>query len=216
MSNRGIPCLRRRGALFVVSAPSGTGKTSLCQEMVSRLPCVRHSVSYTTRPARAAEVNGRDYHFVEHAAFKSMIQQGAFLEWAEVYGQFYGTPVAPLRQWRDEGIDVMLDIDTQGAAQIRAHEPEAVLIYLLPPSWDALRKRLEQRGSDPPREIAKRLAKAKEEVKHYRYYKYVIINDDFKSSAGQLEAIIVAERCRTAMLDLSGLEMMLSQKEESC
>jgi|SRR6266542_1151563 len=212
MSNSEI--LRRRGALFVVSAPSGTGKTSLCLEMVSRLPSVRHSVSYTTRPARPAEVNGKDYHFVDQVAFQSMIRDGAFLEWAEVYGQFYGTPIAPLRQWREEGIDVMLDIDTQGAAQIRTLEPEAVLIYLLPPSWEVLRQRLEQRGSDPAREIAKRLSKAKEEVKHYRDYKYVIINDDFKSSASQLEAIVVAERSRTAVLDLSGLEMRLLKKEE--
>ena len=206
MSSRGMPDRRRQGTLFVVSAPSGAGKTSLCQELVARLPDVRYSVSCTTRKPRPGEVESRHYHFVDEAMFRGMIKEGAFLEWAEVYGNLYGTPRAPIREWIAQGIDVLLDIDTQGALQIRRHEPEAVSIYILPPSLEVLRRRLEDRKGDSPDEIARRLKKAKDEVKHYHDYMYVIINDDFKFSARQLEAIVLAERTRTAALDLSVLE----------
>ncbi|MEK6694063.1 MAG: guanylate kinase [Nitrospirota bacterium] len=201
-----MPDRRRQGTLFVVSAPSGAGKTSLCQELVARLPDVRYSVSCTTRKPRPGEVESRHYHFVDEAMFRGMIKEGAFLEWAEVYGNLYGTPRAPIREWIAQGIDVLLDIDTQGALQIRRHEPEAVSIYILPPSLEVLRRRLDDRKGDSPDEIARRLKKAKDEVKHYHDYMYVIINDDFKFSARQLEAIVLAERTRTAALDLSVLE----------
>lgn len=214
MSSKGPELYRRQGRLLVVSAPSGAGKTSLCQALVSTVPGLRHSVSCTTRPARPAEVEGRDYHFVDEAAFRGMIKDGAFLEWAEVYGNLYGTPRAPLRQWREQGLDVLLDIDTQGASQIRRLEPEAVSIYILPPSLDALRRRLEDRRSDSPDEIAKRLRKAKDEVKHYRDYTYVIVNDDFQASVRQLDCIVQAERSRTAELDLSSLEQALLGTQE--
>ncbi len=206
MSSRGAPGRRRHGTLFVVSAPSGAGKTSLCQELVARLPDLRYSVSCTTRQPRPGEVESHHYHFVEEAVFRGMIKEGAFLEWAEVYGNLYGTPRAPIREWIAEGIDVLLDVDTQGALQIRRHEPEAVSIYILPPSLQVLRRRLEDRKGDPPDEIARRLKKAKDEVKHYHDYMHVIINDDFKFSVRQLEAIVLAERTRTAVLDLSALE----------
>ena len=199
----------------MVSAPSGAGKTSLCQALVTAVPGLRHSVSYTTRPSRPVEVEARDYHFVDEVVFREMIKDGAFLEWAEVYGNLYGTPRAPLRQWRDQGIDVLLDIDTQGAAQIRRQEPEAVSIYILPPSLEVLRRRLEDRRADLPDEIAKRLRKAKDEVKHYRDYTYVIVNDDFQSSVRQLECIALAERCRTAARDLSSLEQALLGTQEA-
>jgi guanylate kinase len=206
MSSKGMPASRRNGTLFVVSAPSGAGKTSLCYELVARLPDVRYSVSCTTRKPRPGEVESRDYHFVDEATFRGMIKEGAFLEWAEVYGNLYGTPRAPIREWIAQGTDVLLDIDTQGALQIRRHEPEAVSIYILPPSLEALRRRLEDRRGDPPDEITRRLKKAKDEVKHYHDYMHVIVNDDFKFSVRQLEAIVLAERTRTAGLDLSILE----------
>ena len=196
MSNRVMPTRRRQGLLFVVSAPSGTGKTSLCKELVASIRDVRYSVSYTTRPRRA------------------MVEADEFLEWAEVYGHFYGTPRQPLRQWRQEGIDVLLDIDTQGAAQIRQRDPGAVSIYLLPPSLAVLRQRLQNRQSDAPEEIARRLKKAKEEVKAYKEYKYVVINDDFKTAYRELEAIVLAERNSTGALDLSSLEQALTDTEE--
>jgi len=201
-----MPDRRRKGTLFVVSAPSGAGKTSLCHELVTRLPDVQYSVSCTTRKPRPGEVEARDYHFVEETVFRGMIKEGAFLEWAEVYGNLYGTPRAPIREWIAKGSDVLLDIDTQGGMQIRRHEPEAVSIYILPPSLDVLRRRLEDRKGDSTDEITRRLKKAKDEVKHYHDYMHVIINDDFNFSARQLEAIVLAERTKTALLDLSVLE----------
>jgi len=214
MSNSAIPGRRRQGLLFVVSAPSGTGKTSLCQELVATIPDIRYSISYTTRPRRATEVAAKHYHFVDQKTFRAMIEADEFLEWAEVYGHLYGTPRVPLRQWRQEGIDVLLDIDTQGAAQIRQREPSGVSIYLLPPSLAVLRRRLQNRQSDAPEEIARRLKKAKEEVKAYREYQYVVINDDFKSAYKELEAIVLAERNKTSALDLSSLEQALTGTEE--
>ena len=214
MSSSAISGRRRQGLLIVVSAPSGTGKTSLCQELVATIPDVRYSISYTTRPRRATEVAAKHYHFVDQTTFRAMIEADGFLEWAEVYGHLYGTPRVPLRQWRQEGIDVLLDIDTQGAAQIRQREPSGVSIYLLPPSLAVLRRRLQNRQSDAPEEIARRLKKAKEEVKAYREYQYVVINDDFKSAYKELEAIVLAERNKTGALDLSSLEQALTGTEE--
>jgi guanylate kinase len=214
MSNSAIPGRRRQGLLFVVSAPSGTGKTSLCQELVATIPDVRYSISYTTRPRRATEVAAKHYHFVDQKTFRAMIEADEFLEWAEVYVHLFGTPRVPLRQWRQEGIDVLLDIDTQGAAQIRQREPSGVSIYLLPPSLAVLRRRLQNRQSDAPEEIARRLKKAKEEVKAYREYQYVVINDDFKSAYKEMEAIVLAERNKTSALDLSSLEQALTGTEE--
>jgi len=214
MSSERAPARRRQGTLFVVSAPSGAGKTTLCQELASLLPDLRYSVSCTTRKPRPGEVPARDYHFVDEATFRGMIKEGAFLEWAEVYGNLYGTPRVPIREWIAQGIDVLLDIDTQGALQIRRHEPEAVSVYILPPSLAVLRRRLEDRKGDSPDEISRRVKKAKDEVSHYHDYKYVIINDDFKFSVRQLEAVVLAERARTAGLDLSGLERDLLGTEE--
>jgi len=214
MSSKDAIVKRRQGILFVVSAPSGAGKTSLCQELVSQLPDLRHSVSYTTRKPRPAEIADRHYHFVDEATFRDMIKEGAFLEWAEVYGNLYGTPRAPIKEWISQGIDVLLDIDTQGALQIRRHEPDAVSIYILPPSLEVLRRRLEDRKGDAPDEIARRLKKARDEVKHYRDYIYVIINEDFKFAVRQLEAIVLAERSRTALLDLSAVEQALMEPQE--
>ena len=214
MSSSAVPGRRRQGLLIVVSAPSGTGKTSLCQELVATIPDVRYSISYTTRPRRATEVAAKHYHFVDQKTFRAMIEADGFLEWAEVYGHLYGTPRVPLRQWRQEGIDVLLDIDTQGAAQIRQREPSGVSIYLLPPSLAVLRRRLQNRQSDAPEEIARRLKKAKEEVKAYREYQYVVISDDFKSAYKELEAIVLAERNKTSALDLSSLEQALTGTEE--
>lgn len=214
MSNKDAIVKRHQGILFVVSAPSGAGKTSLCQALVSQVPDLRYSVSCTTRQPRPAEIADRHYHFVDEATFRDMIKEGAFLEWAEVYGHLYGTPRAPIKEWIAQGIDVLLDIDAQGALQIRRHEPDAVSIYILPPSLEVLRRRLEDRKGDAPDEIARRLKKARDEVKNYRDYAHVIINEDFKSAVRQLEAIVLAERSRTALLDLSALEQALMEPQE--
>lgn len=211
MSSRGASLKRRQGVLFVVSAPSGAGKTSLCHEVMSLLPDLRFSVSCTTRQPRPGEVADRDYHFVDEPAFRRMIKEGAFLEWAEVYGKLYGTPRASIQEWMAQGFDVLLDIDTQGALQVRRLVQEAVSVYILPPSMAVLRRRLEDRKGDSPDEIAKRLKRAKDEVAHYHDYSYVIINDDFKFAVRQLEAIVLAERTRTAVLDLAVVKQVLSE-----
>jgi len=209
MSSEHASVKRRQGVLFVVSAPSGAGKTSLCHELMALLPDLRFSVSCTTRPPRPGEIPERDYHFVDEPTFRGMIKEGVFLEWAEVYGKLYGTPRAPIQKWMAQGCDVLLDIDTQGAMQIRRHVPEAVSVYILPPSMAVLRRRMEGRRGDSPDEIAKRLKMAKDEVAYYRDYRYVIINDDFKFAVRQLEAIVLAERSRTTVLDLSQVEQVL-------
>ena len=209
MSSRETTVKRRRGLLFVVSAPSGAGKTSLCHELMAQLPDLQFSVSCTTRQPRLGERPDRDYHFIDEPAFRTMIKEGAFLEWAEVYGKLYGTPRVPIQRWMAQGQDVLLDIDAQGATQIRRHVPEAVSIYILPPSMVVLRRRLEDRKADSPEEITKRLKLANEEISYYREYSYIIINDDFKFSVRQLEAIVLAERCRTSALDPSQIDQIL-------
>lgn len=193
--------MERKGILFVVSAPSGAGKTTLCQQIVAAVPGLKHSVSYTTRRPRPGEQHGREYFFVEEREFREMIGHHEFAEWASVYGHLYGTPKRLLREMMDSGIDVLLDIDTQGAVQIKGRFQEAVYIYILPPSLQALRMRLQQRAGDPPEEIERRLKKAREEVRSYRHYDYVIRNDDVKQALKEMEAVILTERIRTKRLN---------------
>src|SRR5579884_1685420 len=140
--------MERRGLLFVVSAPSGAGKTTLCKELVATVPDLRHSISYTTRKPRPGEVHGREYYFVDDAQFQAMVDRDEFAEWAPVYGHRYGTPRAALIEMMDKGIDVLLEIDSQGAMQIKRKFDDAVYVYIMPPSIEALRIRLQQRGGD--------------------------------------------------------------------
>jgi guanylate kinase len=185
----------------VVSAPSGAGKTSLCEEAVRQIPDLVHSVSYTTRIPRPHEVEGRDYYFVDEGTFQRMVEAGEFAEWARVHGNLYGTSKGLLEGHLAAGQDVILDIDTQGAAQLKRVYPEGIFVFILPPSWEQLERRLQARQSDPPEEIERRLRKAREEMKSYRDYDYVIINDVLERAAGRLCAIIVAERSRSSRLD---------------
>ncbi|WP_447980565.1 guanylate kinase [Candidatus Nitrospira bockiana] len=198
--------MERRGLLFVVSAPSGAGKTTLCKELVSIVPGLRHSVSYTTRKPRPGEVHGREYFFVEEHQFQEMVDRNEFAEWAPVYGHLYGTPRAALIEMMDKGIDVLLEIDSQGAIQIKKKFDDAVYIYIMPPSIEALRMRLQQRGGDSQEEINRRLQKAREELWSYREYYYIVKNDDMKQAIKELEAIVLAERIKTKRLDLHWLE----------
>ncbi|WP_447972253.1 guanylate kinase [Nitrospira sp. Kam-Ns4a] len=198
--------MERKGLLFVVSAPSGAGKTTLCKEVVNLVPGLRHSVSYTTRKPRPGEVHGRDYYFVDEQVFQEMVARNEFAEWAPVYGHLYGTPRHTLTALMDQGYDVLLEIDAQGAMQIKKKFEDGVYIYILPPSIEALRTRLLQRGSDSPDEIARRLQKAREEVWSYREYSYIVRNDDVKQALKELEAIVLAERIRTKRLDIAWLE----------
>lgn len=205
----------RKGLLFVVSAPSGAGKTTLCKELVNLVPGLRHSISYTTRKPRPNEVHGREYYFVDEATFQAMVARNEFAEWAPVYGNLYGTPRSGLAELMDRGLDVLLEIDAQGAMQIKKKYEDGVYIYILPPSLEALRARLLQRGSDSPEEIARRLQKAREEVWSYREYSYIVRNDDMKQALKELEAIVLAERTRTKRLDIAWLEeQFIRDKDE--
>lgn len=188
--------MAKKGLCFVVSAPSGAGKTSLCSAVLEEMANLQFSISHTTRRARAGEVNGKDYFFVDESRFKEGIAAGEFIEWAKVHGNYYGTSKNQLASWMNQGIDVLLDIDTQGAVQLQAISSECVYIYILPPSFDILKQRLENRGSNTPAEITKRLKTAGDEIRCYDRYQYLIVNDDLKKAQADLQAIILAERTR--------------------
>ncbi len=195
--------ISRRGTLFVVSAPSGAGKTTLCREIRLRLPDLAYSVSVTTRPPRPGEIDGADFRFVEAPEFRAMLARGEFAEWATVHGNLYGTRARALEDALATGRDVLLDIDTQGAAQLRARYPDAVLIFILAPSVKELEQRLRERRSDMDADIERRLVRAREEIALWRQYDYLIVNRDVKEAMEQLESIILAERCRVARLGLT-------------
>jgi len=199
----------------VVSAPSGAGKTTLCKELISVVPGLRHSISYTTRKPRPDEEHGREYFFVEESLFQEMVKRNEFAEWAPVYGCFYGTPRTALTEMIEKGVDVLLEIDAQGAIQIKKKFPDAIFIYIMPPSIEALRTRLIQRGADPPEEINRRLQKAREEVWSYRDYYYIVRNEDMKQALKELEAIVLAERIKTKRIDISWIEEnFIREKDE--
>jgi len=195
---------RLKGGLFIVSAPSGAGKTSLCNRLVDFFPHLRHSVSFTTRAQRAGEEDGVDYFFIAPEAFAEMVEQGAFAEWAEVHGNRYGTAIETLEHWREQGFDVLLDIDIQGAAQLRKAYGEGVFIFILPPDLKELRKRLENRQTDDAEVIERRMKNARDEIHESVNYDFVVVNDDFDVALDALKSIIVAEGCRTARV-LPGL-----------
>ncbi len=205
--------IRRRGALFVVSAPSGAGKTTLCREARLLLPDLAYSVSYTTRPPRSGEIDGSDFHFVSERAFRELRDRGEFAEWASVHGNLYGTRASVLEATLREGRDILLDIDTQGAAQLRRRYPEAVLVFIVAPSLAELEQRLRERRSDAAGEIDRRLARAREEIALWREYDYLIVNRDVKDAIEHLTAIIVAERLRTRRLVLGLPDLALPQTE---
>jgi guanylate kinase len=184
------------GCLFIVSAPSGAGKTTLVSGLIAADPLIRKSVSYTTRKVRPGEENGRDYHFISEEEFQRMRQKGEFLETAKVHGNLYGTSKRTVQTECAAGHDVLLEIDWQGASQIRSLMPDAVAIFILPPSIEALEKRLRRRGQDSADVIASRVAAARGEISHVGEFDYVIINDEFNRAAQDLISIVRAERLR--------------------
>jgi len=186
------------GILFIVSAPSGAGKTSLTRALLQADPRVRLSVSYTTRAPRTGEVDGRDYHFVDAATFKAMLERAELLESAAVHGNHYGTSEAWVRAALAAGNDILLEIDWQGAAQVRVRFPAAVGIFILPPSLAALEQRLRARAQDSDEVIARRLAAAREEIAHAGEFPYVIINDRFDEAREDLIAVVRASRLQLA------------------
>jgi len=184
------------GLIFIISAPSGTGKTTLVREVIQQLPGLQFSVSFTTRLPRPNEKEGEDYHFVSHSFFQKMVEKKEFLEWAEVLGNRYGTPRPDLKKLKSEGIDFILDIDTQGAKKVMKEIDQPVLIYLLPPSLKVLRERLINRGVDSLEMVKFRLSNARRDMEEAYGYHYVIINDRIEDAIEKLKSIIIAERCR--------------------
>src|SRR5262245_13637914 len=205
--------IRRRGTLIVVSAPSGAGKTTLCREARLRLPDLAYSASYTTRPPRPGASEGTDFFFVSEPRFRELRDRGEFAEWATVHNNLYGTHVRVLEEALAAGRDILLDIDTQGAAQLRRRYPEAVLVFIVAPSIAELEQRLRERRSDAEKEIMRRLDRAREEIAMWRSYDYLVVNRDVDDAVHQLTAIIVAERTRTSRLGLTLPDLELPSKE---
>jgi guanylate kinase len=187
-----------QGVLLIVSAPSGAGKTSLIKALLEREPSLKLAVSYTTRSPRPGEEDGVHYHFVDEPRFLAMIEEGAFLESAEVFGNRYGTAEASVRDELAAGRDLLLEIDWQGARQVRACFPAAISIFVLPPSSDALAERLRGRGQDSESVIAGRMSKARDEMTHHDEYDYLVVNDDFEKALEDLICVVRAERLRLA------------------
>lgn len=184
----------RRGIPFVLSAPSGTGKTTVCKELVGRDPGIEFSVSHTTRPRRKGEVDGRDYHFVDREGFEARVREGAFVEWAEFGGNLYGTSFDSLDRPLASGRDLLLEIEVQGAAQLRERRRDARFLFLLPPSMEELERRLRGRGTDDDSGVVRRLALARRELRAVHHFDYVVLNDALEATVEALQAIVAAER----------------------
>ncbi|HPL64215.1 MAG TPA: guanylate kinase [Syntrophales bacterium] len=189
-----------KGILMVVSAPSGAGKTSVCREVLREFPEIRFSISYTTRPRRPGETEGIDYFFVPEEEFRRRIGAGWFVEWTEHFGYYYGTSRRILEETLNRGCDLMLDIDTEGAKKIREAFPEAVFVFILPPSMEILRERLEKRGSEQPEALEKRMRKAYNEIREVFRYDYAILNDRIPLAVERLKSVYIAEKCRSERL----------------
>lgn len=189
--------MKDKGLLIIMSGPSGAGKSTVISRLVSARGDIRFSVSATTRAPRPGEKNGRDYYFKSREEFLQMIADNAFLEHAEYVGNCYGTPAAPVDADLNEGYNVLLDIEVQGAAQILEKRPDAVSVFLCPPSLEELEKRLRKRGTDSEDKILGRLETARQEYEQLSRYSYIVINDDADTAASELDAIITAEKCRT-------------------
>ncbi|APE30827.1 guanylate kinase [Halomonas aestuarii] len=183
-----------QGTLFIVSAPSGAGKTSLVRELIESLDGIQVSVSHTTRARRDGEVDGVNYHFVDVPAFEAMVEQGDFFEYARVFDNYYGTSRSAVQAMLAAGQDVILEIDWQGARQVRAQLPEAVSVFILPPSREELERRLSGRGTDEHAVIARRMRDAVDEMTHHDEYDYLVINDDFTTALRELQSLVIARR----------------------
>jgi guanylate kinase len=196
MSNSPDGTAGRRGLLFIVSAPSGTGKTTLVERLVHMVPNLRMSRSYTSRPARAGEQDGVDYNFISRERFEGMVRENEFLEWADVFGNYYGTCAADTERCLANGTDVVLVIDVQGARQVRSRGIETIGIFVLPPSAGILEQRLRGRSKDSEEQIGRRLDVARREVDEFSQYEYLVVNDEVDAAVERLRAIVMAERGR--------------------
>lgn len=188
-----------KGLLIVVSGPSGTGKGTVCSELLAQTPELAYSISATTRQPREGEVDGKNYYFMDKAQFEKTIEEGGFLEYANVYGNYYGTPLGKIEERLAAGEDILLEIDTQGALNVMKKCPDGLFIFLLPPSIGELERRIRGRGSETADSLAKRLGAAKEEIKIGRQYGYVVVNDTVRQAVKRIKCIMTAEYCRIAM-----------------
>lgn len=194
--------MRSKGNLIVISGPSGSGKGTVCQGLFKELDNLHLSISATTRKPRGNEQHGKDYYFLNREQFESLIAGDQLLEWANVYGNYYGTPRQPVMEAIDGGLDVILEIDVQGALHVKSKYPNCVLIFLIPPSRAELAKRLKNRGTDSDSAIEYRLQWAESEIKKVREYDYLVVNDDLAAATRKVSAIIIAERCRPGLFDI--------------
>ena len=185
-----------RGLLIVISGASGTGKGTICKKLLAESPGIAYSISATTRKPRPGEVDGREYYFLSVDEFKAWIAEGKFLEYAEVYGNFYGTPLNKIEERLKRGEDILLEIDVQGALNVKKKCPEGIYIFLLPPSLEELKRRIEGRGTENPESLARRLKNAVAEIKIGLEYDYAVVNDSVDDAAAQIKTIIAAERCK--------------------
>ena len=188
---------QKEGIIFVVSAPSGAGKTSLCRELIDSMSNLRQSISFTTREKRNGEQEGVDYYFIDTNAFKQKIAAGEFAEWAEVHGRLYGTSLQTLNTATTQGVDLLLDIDCQGADQLKSNYQQGVFIFILPPDYAELEKRLRDRATDDEMVIQRRLKNSRQEISQAFWYDYLVVNDDIKVARDEILAIMTAERCRS-------------------
>ena len=187
-----------RGLLIVISGASGTGKGTVCKKILNDLRAVAYSVSATTRTPRPGEVDGKEYYFLSVDKFKTWIAEEKFLEYAEVYGNFYGTPLNKIEERLNRGEDILLEIDVQGALNVKKKCPEGIYIFLLPPSLEELKNRIEGRGTETPESLAHRLKNAVAEIKIGLQYDYVVVNDTIENAAAQIKSILAAERCKVS------------------
>ncbi len=200
--------IRHTGNVFVLSAPSGAGKSTLAKRLVAQISDLIFSVSYTTRSPREGEKNGQEYFFLEAAAFDQMVSQGGFVEWVKVYGNCYGTGKEWIQEKLDAGVDILLDIETIGAKNVRREIPDAVMIFLLPPNTEALSNRLRGRGKDSESQIQLRLQYARHEMEEFEHYDYLIVNDDMELAYRQLESVVLATRCRRERMSLTAQRIL--------
>lgn len=196
----------KKGLLIVISGASGTGKGTVCKELLTRETGIAYSVSATSRAPREGEQDGREYYFRTRTEFEAMIAAGEFLEYADVYGNYYGTPLAPIEQRRAAGEDILLEIDTQGALHVMERCPDGTFIFLLPPSLEELRRRITGRGTESEESLARRLAAARDEIQLGRRYRYAVLNDTVEAATARIQTILAAERLRADM-DLAQFEI---------
>ena len=189
----------KKGLLIVISGASGTGKGTVCKELLAREQGIAYSVSATSRAPREGEQDGREYYFRTRAEFEAMIEEGAFLEYADVYGNYYGTPLAPIEERRAAGEDILLEIDTQGALNVMERCPDGTFIFLLPPSLEELQRRITGRGTESEESLARRLSAARDEILLGKRYRYAVLNDTVEAATERIRTILTAERLRTDM-----------------